>query len=93
MSGTGKFISNGAEAEKESGRLKATGTSLSGSMSASSLMTNLTVIDNLSNINSELSSCNSAFMDLINKDADSITGLQEAFETFDMETAEEMEIR
>ena len=51
MSDTGKFISNGAEAEKESGRLRATGASLSGSMSASSLMTNLTVIDNFLNIN------------------------------------------
>lgn len=90
MGGTGKFISSRAEAEKESRKLKASGASLSGSICAPSVMTNLTVISNLSNISSELSSCNSDFMDLIDKDAESITGLQEAFEAFDAGTAEEM---
>lgn len=93
MSDTGTFKSSREEAEKESKNIKKSGTSIATLTIDSYCKTNLSVVDNLKQISSELSSCNSAFIDLIDKDADSIIGIQEAFETFDMETAEEMEIK
>lgn len=52
---------------------------------------NLTIVDNISNVFRELQACNEDFIKMLDKDENHIDGLQEAFENLDMNLSTKME--
>lgn len=91
MSEINEFMSDRQEAEQESQKLKDAGLSLSLTDGSVFVRSNLTVVNNLRNVYSELDSCNVSFIELINNNADFIHGLQEIFEMFDADLSTKME--
>lgn len=91
MSEINEFMSDRQEAEQESQKLRDTGLSLSLTDGSVFVRSNLTVVNNLRNVYSELDSCNVSFIELIENDADCIQGLQEIFEMFDADLSTKME--
>lgn len=91
MSEINEFKSDRQAAEQAKQKLVNTTLNLLVSAERGFVTSNLTVVNNLFNVFSELCSCNADFMRLVEKDADSIEGLQEAFETYDADLSTNME--
>ena len=87
MSDTGKFKSSQAAAQKNSAAISAA-VAVGGVSSAVKIIkTNLSVVENIHEMETQLSSCNTEFKQLVANDADSILNLSDFFTDFDSEVA------
>lgn len=92
MSDTGIFRSSQPAAQANAESILASVTAEVRNLSITISRTNLTVVDNIRDLEKQLSLCNTEFKQLVADDADSILKLAEFFADFDTEMSGDMNI-
>ncbi len=90
MSDTGTFKSSQAAAQLRAGAIL--GAAMAGGIITKTAInrTTLSVVDNIKNLEEQLSACNAEFKQLVADDTDSILKLSEFFTDFDTDISEHM---